>query len=284
MLNLGLLLQNAKCDQVVFHLLKRGQGRLPVVRNGFIVAGVGLFGDGGSATCVEDGLRQRRADRPEQASRIEQVREGGRFHADCSTQRDRRIERCTRDADAIVRFCDAAFCCCDVRATLQELGGQARRNSWRTRIERRIREGEGGGRLAEKNGDRVLELCTLQGDIASLYAGCLKLRPRLIDVRFWSHTAFKAIVGDAVSLFVGLHGIVQQLLLGVGGASLEVIEGKLCLQAQQDGLPVACACLRLFPRCAYRTPNSSPDVDLIVHVDRELNVADTVSFEPLTLK
>ena len=71
----GLLLENAKRDQVVFDLLKRGQRRLAVVRDGLVVAGVGLLGDGGSAACIEDRLRQRRAERPDETGRVEQVGE-----------------------------------------------------------------------------------------------------------------------------------------------------------------------------------------------------------------
>ena len=78
----------------------------------------------------------------------------------------------------------------------------------------------------------MLELCALQRDVARLYPGCLKLRLRLVDVGLRSDAAFEAIVGDSVGLFVVLHSIVQQLLLGIGAAGFEVVDGEFGLQAQ----------------------------------------------------
>ena len=43
------------------------------------------------------------------------------------------------------------------------------------------------------------------------------------------------------------------------------------------GLPVACAGLRLFPRGTDSAANATPDVDLIVQINRKLDVADAVS-------
>src|SRR6202035_3932521 len=125
----------------------------------------------------------------------------------------------------------------------------------------------------KKNGNGVLELRTLQGDIARLDFGCLELRLRLVYVRLRGDPTFKAVVRDAVGLFVVLHGIVQQLLLGVRAAGLEVVEGEFGLQTKQDGLAITCARLRLFSRSTYGSTNAAPDVDLIVHVDRKLYVA-----------
>ena len=284
MLVFGLLLENTQRNQVVFHLLKRGQRRLPVVGDGLIVAGVGLLGDRRSAACVEDRLRQRRADRPQQTGRVEQVCEGRCFDPDRSVQRDCRIERGACDADAVVRLGDAPLGGGDVGTALQKFGGQARRNDRRTRIERSVGERERRRRFAEKNGDGVFELRALQGDVARLHFGCLELRLRLVYVGLRSDPAFKAIVRDAVGLFVVLHGIVQQLLLGVRAAGFEVVDGEFGLQAQQDCLAVACACLRLFSRGAYGSANAAPDVDLVVEIDGKLDVADTVALRAVRVE
>src|SRR5258707_4311874 len=234
MLVFGLLLENTQRDQVVFLLLKRRERCLTVIRDGLIVASVGLLGYGGSAACIENRLRQRGAERPDETRGIEQVRKGGRFKANRSIERDSWIEGGARDADTIVRLGDATLCCGDVGASLQEFGGQTGRNDRRTRIERGIVERERRRRYAEKNGNSVLELRAPEGDIARLHFGCLKLCFCLVYVGLGSDPAFKAVVRDAVGLFVVFDGIVQQLLLGVGAAGFEVVEGKFGLQAQQD--------------------------------------------------
>src|SRR4029077_9233439 len=56
---LGFFLQNTESSQIVFHLLKRGEDRLPVIRDKLFVGSYGLFGDSPAAACVEKGLHGR---------------------------------------------------------------------------------------------------------------------------------------------------------------------------------------------------------------------------------
>ena len=123
----------------------------------------------------------------------------------------------------------------------------------------------------------MLKLPPPQDDIAGLHSGCLKLCLRLVYIGFGSDTALEAVGSDAVRLLVILHGVVQQLLLGVCGAGLEVVDGEFSLKAEENCLAVACACLGLFASGANAATNASPDINLVVQVDRDLYVAETVA-------
>ena len=76
----------------------------------------------------------------------------------------------------------------------------------------------------------MLELGALDVDVTGLDAGAFELRPGLIDVRFPRDAALKAIVGDAVGLFVALDGVEQQLLVRIVGAGFEVVDGGFRLE------------------------------------------------------
>jgi hypothetical protein len=123
----------------------------------------------------------------------------------------------------------------------------------------------------------MLELRALQGNIARLHAGRFELSLRLIDIRLWCDAAFKTIIRDAVCLFVVLHGVVQQLFLSIRAAGFEVVDGKFGLEAQHDGLTVACACLGLFPRGTYGSTNATPYINLVVEIDWKLDVAHPIA-------
>ena len=66
------------------------------------------------------------------------------------------------------------------------------------------------------------------------------------DVGLGGDAAEVAVVGDADGFCVLRDGVVEELLLGVGGAELEVVDGELGLQGEQGGLAVGGGGLRLF--------------------------------------
>src|ERR1700722_4631081 len=121
MLMVRFIAQNAERDKIIFDLLKRGQCRLSVVRNSLIVACVRLLRERTPSARIEDGLRQRWPQRPQKTCRVEEVSKRRSLEADRTAQRYGRVERCTRNADAIVRLRNAPLRRSDIRATFQQL-------------------------------------------------------------------------------------------------------------------------------------------------------------------
>ena len=137
-----------------------------------------------------------------------------------------------RDADLLVGCGGAAFGGGDVRTALEELRGKAGRDDGR-RVGEWQRGGwqaEGCGRLSDEDGDGVLVLCTRDGDVGGLDLGVLKLGLCLGEVGLYGNAAEVAVVGDANGFGVLRDGVVEEFLLGVGGAELEVVHGDFCLK------------------------------------------------------
>ncbi len=130
----------------------------------------------------------------------------------------------------------------------EQLGGKAGRD-WRRRgaeRQRRGRQSERGGRLADEDGDGVFKLRARDGDVGGLDLGVLQLGLGLGEVGLGGDAADEAVVGDADGLLILRDGVVEELLLGVGGAELEVVDGELGLQGEQRGLAVGGGGLGLF--------------------------------------
>ena len=122
----------------------------------------------------------------------------------------------------------------------------------------------------------MLELGALDVDVGGLDAGALKLGLGLVDVGLAGDAALEAVVGDAIGLFVGLHGIEQELLVGIVGAGFEVVNGKLGLEAELRGLEVGRGSLSLFLRKIHSSADAAPEIDLVVQVEWELEVGGAV--------
>ena len=180
------------------------------------------------------------------------------------------------DADAVVGFGDAAFGGGDVGAALEEFRRQAYGDGGRLGLERGGGQGEGGGRLADEDGDGVLELGADDGDVAGLDARGFELGLGLIDVGLAGDAAFEAVGGDAEGLFVVLDGVVEEFLLGVGGAGFEVVHGELGLEAEHGGLHVRGAGLSFFAGSADVAADAAPEIDLVAELDGEDDVAGAV--------
>ncbi len=136
-----------------------------------------------------------------------------------------------------------------------------------------IGKSEGVRRLSNEDGDGVLVLGTDDSDIAGLNAGGLKLRLGLIDVGLAGDAALEAVGGDAEGLFVVLDGVVEQLLLRVGGAGFEVVDSQLACRLSFAVWRSAAGCLRFLARGADSAADAAPEIDLVAEFERELNVA-----------
>ena len=71
-------------------------------------------------------------------------------------------------------------------------------------------------------------------------------------------------------------GVVEELLLGVGGAEFEVVDGELGLQGEQRRLAVGGGGLRLLAGGVDAAADGAPEIDLIVQIEREDEVGVSV--------
>ncbi len=122
----------------------------------------------------------------------------------------------------------------------------------------------------------MLVLGARDGDVGGLHLGILKLGLCLGKVGLYGDAAEVAVVGDADSFCVLRDGVVEELLLGIGGAQLKVIHRDFSLERQQGGLEIRCRCLRLLAGRSYVAADCSPEIDFIVQLQRQLEVTFAV--------
>ncbi len=103
-------------------------------------------------------------------------------------------------------------------------------------------------RLAQQHGDGVLELRALQPHVGELRARVLTQRFGLVHIGRGGDAAVVAILRQVVGAVEGLHGVFEQLDVGVGAAQGEVVRGKLGAQREVDGGEIGGAGLRAIAR------------------------------------
>ena len=108
----------------------------------------------------------------------------------------------------------------------------------------------------------MLELSALDAHVDRLGLGGLELRLGLHDVGLGGDSIREPILRQAEKLLEVGDRLVQQLLLGVEGAQLEVVLGQLRLEAQARRFHVTRARLGAGPVRLHRAADSSPDVQL----------------------
>src|SRR6266705_2630551 len=222
-LHFRLLFEDAQRGEVVLDLLEAGEHGLAVLRDGRIVGRYRLLCLRAPQAGVEDRLRERGADRPEAARRGEQI--GGIRAAETAARRkrERRKVRGLRDADLRVRGGRPALGSGDVGPALEQLRGQAERNARHRHRERHGRDRELGGRLADEDRDRVLQLSALHAGIDRLRQRAFQLRLGLHHVHLRCDARRIAIARQLERLAEGRDGIVEQLLLRVEDAQMEIV-------------------------------------------------------------
>jgi len=103
----------------------------------------------------------------------------------------------------------------------------------------------------------VLILRPHHSDVSVLNPRTIKLRLRLRHIRFWSGPALKAILCELQRIGVIVHGVIQKLLLHVGTAQFEVVDGQLGMQAKIGSLKIGGAGLSFPLRRVYGAADSA---------------------------
>ena len=72
---------------------------------------------------------------------------------------------------------------------------------------------------------------------------------------------------------VGLDGVVEQVLLRIRAAQLEVVVRQFGMQAETGGFQVGRGGLRLFARGVHGAAHAAPEIDFVGQVERQHKVA-----------
>jgi hypothetical protein len=107
-------------------------------------------------------------------------------------------------------------------------------------------------------GDRVFVLGSRNTDIDRLGLRAFQLRLRLDHIRTRSDADLVLILGQVQSLLVGNHGVVEQALLFVGDAQLEIGLRQRGLQRQARVCQGRRAGLRTGDVAFDRAPHAAP--------------------------
>src|SRR6267378_6220423 len=185
------LLENTKCRQVVFDLLKTSQDCFAVVGDGLVVGSDGLIRVGPATTRVKDGRNRRRANRPEDARARQQRGDYTAFETARSAQTDVRIVSRLGYADLRVGGGHASFRCRNVGPAFEEFRRKFQGDRRRRRSKRKRRKMKRRGRLPDQRGNGVLVLRPLYSDIDGLGTRGLQLRAGLLDFHFGRESSFE---------------------------------------------------------------------------------------------
>src|SRR5271163_2068105 len=104
----------------------------------------------------------------------------------------------------------------------------------------------------------MFELRSLHGDIRVLHASGVQLRLRLRDIGLRCYASLEAIERELQVVGIGFYRVVEKLLLRVGAAQFEIVQGEFRLEAELCGLVVGSAGLRFLPRGSDATPYAAP--------------------------
>src|SRR6267143_3866165 len=225
------LFENTKCRQVVFDLLKTSQDCFAVVGDGLVVGSDGLIRVGPATTRVKDGRNRRRANRPEDARARQQRGDYTAFETARSAQTDVRIISRLGYADLRVGGGHASFRCRNVGPAFEEFRRKFQRDGRRRRSKRKRRKMKRRCRLSNQCGNAMVELRPEHSDIDGLGTRGLKLRAGLLDFHFGGESSLEAAIRQWKCLLVLRDGGVQELLLRIQAARLEVEQRELRMQA-----------------------------------------------------
>ncbi len=81
-----------------------------------------------------------------------------------------------------------------------------------------------------------------------LRPGSLQLRARLRHLRLRAESSIEAVLRQVERFLVRDQCLIQKLLLRIGAAQLEIVDGQFGVQAQANGLHIARAGLGFFAR------------------------------------
>src|ERR1700739_3837626 len=173
-------------------------------------------------------------------------------------ERDRRKVRCSGDTDLLIGLRHAPFCSGDIRAALQKLGRRSSWDDWRLSLDRRRRQAELRGRLADEDGDRMFKLRSFDTNIGILDTRGVQLRLRLSHICSWRNASLETMRRELHIVGISFHRIVETLFLSVIAAQIEIVHGEFSLETELGGLVVAGRGLRLFAGGRNASPDASP--------------------------
>ena len=103
--------------------------------------------------------------------------------------------------------------------------------------------------------------------ILILRAGGFQLGAGLLYIQLRIQTGMEQLQGQLQRFFIRDNGLVEDGLLGIQTAHLEIVERQLCLQNQLNVHDVSGAGLRVLAGCAHGTSHATPDVGLPSHIE-----------------
>ena len=98
---------------------------------------------------------------------------------------------------------------------------------------------------------------------------CLRLR----HIRLRRGATFESTDRELQGFVECLYRVIEQPLLGIGAAQLEIIECQLCLNAESGGLQVAGGRLRFLAGGGHAAADPAPQVDLVGYVPGQKKLA-----------
>src|SRR5882757_8639514 len=94
-------LQNAQCREIILYLLECLQSCLTISRDSGVIMPASLPRERATPAAIEEGLRDRRPNRPEAARPTEPILRRSRFHACQSAEREGGIVGCLGNSDLL---------------------------------------------------------------------------------------------------------------------------------------------------------------------------------------
>src|SRR5262249_12561764 len=98
------------------------------------------------------------------------------------------------------------------------------------------------------------------------------------DIGFRRDAALQASSSQLQGVAVSLHGVIEQLLLRVGAAELEVVNRQLGMETEFDRLQVSSARLSLLAGRNDTASDAAPQIDLVGQLQRQSEIACGVGF------
>src|SRR6267378_8299968 len=195
-------LENTKCCQVVFDLLKTIQDGFAVVGDCLVVGSYGLIRAGPATTRIKDGRNCRRASRPEDARARQERGDYTAFETACSAQTDVRIISRLGHTDLRVGGSHASFRCRNVGPAFEEFRRKFPRYRRRRRSKRKRRKMKRRSRLPNQCGNGMLVLRPEHSNIDGLGARRLKLRAGLLHFHFGGESPLEPAIRQLKCLLV----------------------------------------------------------------------------------
>ena len=248
--------------QLILDILERGEDGLAIGRDRLPPRRLGRSDLRRRQAAVEDRLRERRADRIEEARPRKQAAERRRRLADRSGQRQVGIVIGDGDADAGVGRGDAAFGRGDVWPPLEQGRRDLERHLRHHRVPLDRLDDEGRRGLSGEHGNGMLEHLTLADELGQVAAGRGDLGLRLEEIGLGRDAGVVPVGRDRQRAVVRLARRVDQRDFGVERADLEEVGRERRLRRQPRIGEVRIARFRRSPRLLDAAPDAPPQVGL----------------------